>query len=171
MNQRGREIVVDGYNLLHALYHPAPSTPLEPFRRKLEQRLLHFQTVHRRTLTLVYDGDGRHGDSSTHSPLHTVFTSRRKSADRWIVDYVKSLNPRVKMVTIVSSDEEIRRYASAFGAECIKSETFASMLTPRSGRKGDGGEQENNRKKFSSDELTGDEVERWKLLFKRKQDG
>ncbi|MDT9546558.1 MAG: NYN domain-containing protein [Chlorobium sp.] len=169
MNHRSREIVVDGYNLLHALYHPEPSTPFEPFRRKLEQRLLHFQTAHNRPVTLVYDGDGRHGDSCSHSPLHTVFTSRRKSADRWIVDYVKSLNPSVKMVTIVSSDEEIRRYASAFGAECIKSEVFSAMLRPRSGRRGDGEERADNRKKFSSDELTGEEVERWKLLFDRKQ--
>jgi len=52
MNHRSREIVVDGYNLLHALYHPEPSTPFEPFRRKLEQRLLHFQTAHNRPVTL-----------------------------------------------------------------------------------------------------------------------
>jgi predicted RNA-binding protein with PIN domain len=169
MNHRNREIVVDGYNLLHALYHPAPSSQFEPFRRKLEMRLLHYQRAHARPITLVYDGDGQHGDRCSHSPLHTVFTSRRKSADRWIVDYVKSLNPTVKMVTIVSSDEEIRRYASAFGAECMKSEVFASILMSPSRKHGDDGESAGNRKKFSSDELSGEDVERWKLLFAQKQ--
>jgi len=78
MNHRNREIVVDGYNLLHALYHPAPSSQFEPFRRKLEMRLLHYQRAHARPITLVYDGDGQHGDRCSYSPLHTVFTSRRK---------------------------------------------------------------------------------------------
>jgi predicted RNA-binding protein with PIN domain len=128
MKTGAKEIVVDGYNLIHKLYPSLTSRSLEVLRQKTEQQLLSFQRETNCPVTIVYDGKGSPRESTFTSPLHIVFTPALKSADHWIIDYAKSLNTRVKMVTIITSDNEIRRYATAFGAKCVKSETFARQL-------------------------------------------
>jgi predicted RNA-binding protein with PIN domain len=128
MKTGAKEIVVDGYNLIHKLYESLTSATLEVLRQKTEEQLLCFQKESGCQITIVYDGKGSARESAFGAPLHVVFTPASKSADLWIIDYVKSLNTRVKMVTIVSSDDEIRRYTTAFGAKCVKSEAFALQL-------------------------------------------
>ena len=97
-----------------------------------------------------------------------MFTSASKSADLWIIDYVKSLNTKVKMVTIVSSDDEIRRYATAFGARCIKSEEFVLQLQTTAGTDTPGNRHSSfKEKKFNEKLLSDREVDRWMKLFTR----
>ena len=163
MKTAEREIVVDGYNLMHKLYPSLNSASLEQLRQATEIKLLGFQLKKKWPVTIVYDGKGSHKESLQFLPLHIVFTPASISADLWIIDYVKSLNTKVKIVTIVSSDDEIRRYATAFGATCIKSEKFALELNKignfRSGA-GCG-----NEKKFKEASLSDQEVSRWMKLF------
>ncbi len=162
------EIVVDGYNLLYKLYPPPPSASLDVLRQETEQQLLRFQQEKQCPVTIVYDGKGGPGESAFGAPLHIVFTPASKSADLWIIDYVKSLNTKVKMVTIVSSDDEIRRYATAFGARCIKSEEFALQL--QSSAKADTPRNRHSsfkEKKFNDKSLSEQEVDRWMKLFTR----
>lgn len=154
------EIVVDGYNLIHKLYDSLTSATLEVLRMKTEEQLLFFQKKSGCLLTIVYDGKGSARESAWGAPLHIVFTPASKSADLWIIDYVKSLNTRAKMVTIVSSDDEIRRYATAFGARCEKSETFALQLKEF----GTAVSTQNN-KKLNEEPLSDREVARWMKLF------
>ena len=164
MKTEVNEIVVDGYNLIHKLYESLTSDTLEFLRLKTEEQLLCFQKKSGCLITIVYDGKGSAKESAFGAPLHVVFTPASKSADLWIIDYVKSLNTRVKMVTIVSSDDEIRRYATAFGAKCLKSETFALQLK----ESGAAVTMQNN-KKFNRGPLSDREVARWMKLFCAKK--
>jgi predicted RNA-binding protein with PIN domain len=170
---RGRnEIVVDGYNLLHKLYPSPDSVSLDVLRQETEKQLLCFQQETGCPVTVVYDGKGGPRESASGAPLHIVFTPAAKSADLWIIDYVKSLNTKVKMVTIVSSDDEIRRYATAFGARCIKSEAFALRLTKNSCASQENKHTQSRHisfkeKKFNEKLLSDREVDRWMKLFSR----
>ena len=167
------EIVVDGYNLIYKLYPAPASSSLDELRQETEKQLLSFQQETGCPITIVYDGKGGPRENAFGAPLHVVFTPASKSADQWIIDYVKSLNTKVKKVTIVSSDDEIRRYATAFGAKCIPSETFVLQLqkTARADpfeksrlRSKQGSFKE---KKFNEKLLSDQEVDRWMKLFTR----
>lgn len=175
MKREEDEIVVDGYNLIHKLYPSLTSATLDVLRQKAEKQLLCFQEESSCPITIVYDGKGSPRASAFGAALQVVFTPASQSADLWIIDYVKSLNTRVKKVTIISSDDEIRRYATAFGAKCIKSETFALQLQgcestvamrndrPRSLR------MTVKEKKFNDELLSDREVARWMKLFSREK--
>lgn len=158
-----REFVVDGYNLMHKLYPSPASGSLEQLRQATEKKLLGFQLKKKCSVTVVYDGKGFHKESVVLAPLHIVFTPASISADLWIIDYVKSLNTKVKIVTIVSSDDEIRRYATAFGATCIKSENFAVDLQKIGDFRSESGC--GKEKKFNETSLSDQEVSRWMKLF------
>jgi hypothetical protein len=168
-----REFVVDGYNLIHKLF-PSPATmPLEALRQETEKKLLKFQRQNNCPVTIVYDGKGSSREHATFMPLHIVFTPAAKSADQWIIEYVKSLNTKVKKVTIISSDDEIRRYTAAFGAKCIKSELFAAHLK-KNGTANSIQERHNRtglcsviEKTFNGELLSDREVDQWARLFAR----
>ncbi len=163
MKRGEREIVVDGYNLMHKLFPSPTSASLEQLRQATEKKLLAFQLKKKWPVTVVYDGKGRHKECALGAPLHIVFTPASISADLWIIDYVKSLNTKVKIVTIVSSDDEIRRYATAFGARCIKSEKFAVELDNIGELRSEPGC--GKEKKLNEASLSDQEVSRWMKLF------
>ena len=171
MKTGAKEIVVDGYNLIHKLYPSLASTSLEVLREKTEKQLLRFQKKTDCPVTIVYDGKGSPRERAFGAPLHIVFTAASKSADHWIIDYAKSLNTRVKKVTIITSDNEIQRYARAFGATCIKSETFARQLQEIEAAdafRNDKGRTSNatvKEKKFNSGLVSDREISRWMKLF------
>ncbi len=166
MKRDCKEFVIDGYNLMHKLF-PSPSlSALDSLRRSMEQELVAFQKRTRHHVTVVYDGKGHRQDSPLIAPLHIVFTPASKSADLWIIEYVKSLNTKVKMVTIVSSDEEIRRYASAFGASCMASEAFVKELKKRAASP-QGASEEGKFNFDGQSALSEQEVASWKALFTR----
>ena len=175
MKRGAKEILVDGYNLIHKLYPSLTSASLDMLREETEKQLLCFQQKTESPITIVYDGKGSPRECAFGAPLHIVFTPASKSADLWIIDYVKSLNTRVKMVTIVSSDDEIRRYATAFGATCIKSETFALQLNEMVTAAASGDSNPASRrmavkeKKFNDKLLSEREVARWMKLFSREK--
>ncbi|MCX6177954.1 MAG: NYN domain-containing protein [Chlorobiales bacterium] len=175
MKARNIEIVVDGYNLIHKLYPSPTSASLEVLRQDTEKQLLSFQQANKCPITIVYDGKGGPRESAFGAPLHIVFTPVSKSADQWIIDYVKSLNTKVKKVTIVSSDDEIRRYGTAFGATCIKSEEFALQLNknrtrvPLSHKENHPKYLSFKEKKFNEKSLSDQEVDRWIKLFTRNK--
>jgi len=171
MREGHSEIVVDGYNLMYKLYSVSSSSSLDILRQKTEKQLLIFQHETKCPVTVVYDGKSAYRESAFGAPLHIVFTPASKSADQWIIDYVKSLNTQVKLVTIVSSDDEIRRYARAFGAQCIKSEEFAIQLKnsgrtlPLQNKQIRPEHLSMKEKKFNEKLLSDQEVNRWMKLF------
>ena len=160
------EIIIDGYNLLHKLFPSVSRTNLALHRNKTESLLNRYQKQRKSTITVVYDGGGVR-ESSEGSSLSIVYTASSKSADNWIIDYVKSLNTNRKMVTIVSSDREVCRYGLAFGAKCMSSEEFLAILSP--------GKRQRNpccpvaERKFSEGFLDSNEVDQWKRLFRHRK--
>jgi predicted RNA-binding protein with PIN domain len=175
MTTEPKEIVVDGYNLIYKLYPSPTSASLDVLRQETERQLLRFQQEKNCPITIVYDGKGSPRESAFGAPLHIVFTPASKSADLWIIDYVKSLNTKVKKVTIVSSDDEIRRYVTAFGAKCIKSETFALQLKKIDSAVFIRNDEQpsqirtDKEKKFNTGLLSDNEVARWMRLFTPKK--
>jgi uncharacterized protein len=169
--KRGKiEYVVDGYNLIHCLFPDGKKTSLEEMRKKTEALLLAFQKEQRCSVTIVYDGKECFRELASGTSLHIVFTPASKSADRWIIDYVKSLNTKIKLVTIVSTDNEIRRDATAFGAQCIRSEDFAKLLKSRSTSRNNENKrgfylQGKENKAIDAEVLCEHEIALWKKLF------
>jgi predicted RNA-binding protein with PIN domain len=171
MKKAPKEFVVDGYNLMHKLF-PSPSpASLEVLREETEKKLLLFQRKRKYAITIVYDGKGSPRECATIMPMHVVFTPAGKSADQWIIEYVKSLNTSVKKVTIITSDHEIRRFAAAFGATCMTSELFAMEMN-NSGSSVSllkGNDRAGIEQKFKTELLSEQEVDQWKALFNRKR--
>ena len=102
-------------------------------------------------------------ESSAGGTLSVIYTASSKSADTWIIDYVKSLNTNRKMVTIVSSDHEVCLYGKAYGAKILSSEEFAAVLENRK-KTGAGGRPVTDRK-YGTGFLDSGEVAAWKRLF------
>lgn len=165
MERSFKEFIVDGYNLLHKLFPDKQKHPLQEKREQAEKKLLQFQRSTGTRVTVVYDGRHHRGSFREDGALNRVFTSQGYSADAWIVDYLKSLGRKAQMFTIVSSDRFICRHATASGASYMLSEEFIDRYL--SGTKGHEREGESgaNRKKFSKDRLSQQEVDHWLALF------
>ncbi len=156
------EIVIDGYNLLHKLFPSPEGSRLESLRQRMEALLLEYQRKRKCHMNIVYDGGGLR-ESSASGTLSVIYTASSKSADTWIIDYVKSLNTNRKMVTIVSSDHEVCLYGKAYGAKILSSEEFAAVLENRK-KTGAGGRPVTDRK-YGTGFLDSGEVAAWKRLF------
>lgn len=159
------EFVIDGYNLLYKLYPLKEPETLRHRRQELETRLQGFQQKSRALVTLVYDGKTIRETSFSCSPFRIVYTATGTSADRWIVDYVKSLNTKRKMVTIVSCDQEICLYGRAYGAKCLSCTEFIAMLD--SEKHPAGNRSPFGTRKFGGEFLENREIEMWKRLFEK----
>ncbi|UZJ41417.1 NYN domain-containing protein [Prosthecochloris sp. SCSIO W1101] len=165
-----REYIVDGYNLLHKLFSEKEQHTLHEKRERVETMLLGFQRSTRAKVTIVYDGQRARGAFRDAGALNRVFTSSGRSADDWIVDYLKSLGSKAQMFTIVSSDRFICRHATANGASYMLSENFIDKYlcgTKRHERKD---ETVMNRKKYSNIRLTQKEVDHWLELFSKTKE-
>lgn len=165
MTRSFKECIVDGYNLLHKLFPDKTRHSLQEKRERAEQRLLQFQRSTGTRVTIVYDGRHPRGSFREAGALNRVFTSHGHSADAWIINYLKSLGRKAQMFTIISSDRFICRHAAASGASYMLSEEFIERhLSGGKGRQGQG-ERGTNRKKFSKDRLSQEEVDHWLALF------
>jgi len=164
-----RETVIDGYNLIHKLWHPGKGTPMAPLRERLETLLSTYRKKARRHVTVVYDGGPRHRSISSSGAIEVVFSGSGKSADDRIVDHVRALQSRAALVTVVTSDREVRRHVIAWGAACTSSESFIDELGKMGIRSQEGfGKPKSDGPsaiKDGSNPLGDDEVARWMKLF------
>jgi hypothetical protein len=164
-----REAVVDGYNLIHKLWKPDSGASMAILRERLESMLSSYRKASRRHVTLVYDGGPAPRALSSSGAIEVVFSGSRASADERIVELVRSLGSRAGLVTVVTSDREIRRHVIAWGAECKSSESFITELEKmgisardNTGRKHS---KEPSPMKSGSVPLSDSEVARWLKLF------
>ncbi|NTU67837.1 MAG: NYN domain-containing protein [Chlorobiaceae bacterium] len=167
-----RETVVDGYNLIHKLWRPGSETAsMATLRDRLESMLSAYRKVARRHVTVVYDGGPGPGARSSSGAIEVVFSGSDRTADQHIVELVRNLKARAGLVTVVTSDREIRRHVIAWGASCSASESFIGELEAlglvgkpipaRLALKGC------SPKKTGSQPLGDAEVEQWLKLFER----
>jgi len=109
--------IVDGYNVLHALFPSASRDELFSRRDWLVDRLASYVALVGAGAVLVYDG---HGASSTSSrpisgaPVEVCFAGGRFTADTLIARRIAE-QPADVSVVVVSADREVQRTAARAG--------------------------------------------------------
>jgi hypothetical protein len=174
MAKKCRETVIDGYNLIHKLWNPGNNESMAALRERIELLLLVYRQKSRQHVTLVYDGGAGAKPLAVSGAIEVVFSGSSRTADRWIIDHVKSMGSRANLVSVVSSDLEIRRYVTAWGGQWISSEAFVEelgtlgILDPAQGRQGIRRTSAGSLKNGSR-QLSDVEVDRWLKLFNEKK--
>ncbi|UWX57582.1 NYN domain-containing protein [Chlorobaculum sp. MV4-Y] len=174
MSSSYRETVVDGYNLIHKLGKAGAGASMADLRERLEAMLARYRQKARRHVILVYDGGSGPKPLTLTGAVDVTFSGTVTSADRWIIDHVRSLGVRATMTLVVSSDREIQRYSTAYGARCIDSETFIDELGAMGIAIDENGRQKGQRhgagmNKSASGPLSDKEVDYWLRLFAGKR--
>ncbi len=168
-----RETVVDGYNLIHKLGKAGVDSPMAELRERLEAMLARYRQKSRRHVILVYDGGSGPKPLTLTGAIDVTFSGAIRSADRWIIDHVRSLGARASMTLVVSSDREIQRYSTAHGAKFVDSETFIDELAAMGIAFDENRRRETRRagrvNKSALGPLSDSEVDYWLRLFDRKQ--
>lgn len=123
-------IVVDGYNLIHAMPELARlvGTDLERARDALVAKLAVYRSQRNIRVTVVFDGRGSAGQQ-TRPPggVEVIFSRAPQNADAKIKNLI-SLEKSPKSWTVVTSDNSIVIFARDFGAKTIPSAEFAAKL-------------------------------------------
>jgi predicted RNA-binding protein with PIN domain len=120
----GTLYIVDGYNVLHALFRGAEKEEIFARRDWLADRLASFAALRGARATLVFDGSGPRSTSSEPvkgAPVEVVFAGGRFTADTLIARRIAE-QPADVQVVVVSGDQEVQRAASRAGV---------SRMTPR----------------------------------------
>ncbi|MGB9773952.1 MAG: NYN domain-containing protein [Bacteroidota bacterium] len=154
---RHRELVIDGYNLLHAI----PNRALGRFphdllraRGELLALLERYAYDEKRYLIVVFDNKLTPApESYSTARVRVEFTNPSQNADEWIRGYVES-HAHPSLLTVVSSDIEIARFVQAMGAVPLRSEEFAIELF---------GQEKDVEKPDAP--LNDDEVQKWAKIF------
>jgi len=123
-------VVIDGYNLIHAMPELARlvGTDLERARDALVAKLAVYRSGRGVRVTVVFDGRGA-GVQQTRPPggIEVVFSRSPQNADAKIKTML-SLEKSPKSWTVITSDNSIVRYARDYGAKTIPSAEFAAKL-------------------------------------------
>jgi predicted RNA-binding protein with PIN domain len=109
--------IVDGYNVLHALFRGASKDEIFAHRDWLADRLAGFAALRGARVVLVFDGRGPYSTSSEPikgAPVEVVFAGGRFTADTLIARRIAG-QPADVHVVVVSADQEVQRTASRAG--------------------------------------------------------
>jgi predicted RNA-binding protein with PIN domain len=125
-------VVVDGYNLIHAMLELARlvGSDLERARDALVAKLAVYRSQRNVRITVVFDGRGA-GAQQTRPPggVEVIFSRAPQNADQKIKAMIATeSNPR--SWTVVTSDNSIVRHVRDYGAKTIPSVEFAAKLGP-----------------------------------------
>jgi predicted RNA-binding protein with PIN domain len=126
----GTEYIVDGYNVLHALFRGAEKEEIFARRDWLADRLASFAAVQGARAVLVFDGTGPSSTSSTPfkgAPVEVVFAGGRFTADTLIARRI-AVRPADVQVVVVSADQEVQRTASRAGVSRMTPLELAAEL-------------------------------------------
>ena len=113
----GTVYIVDGYNVLHALFRGADKEEIFARRDWLADRLASFAAVQGARAVLVFDGAGSSTTSSEPfkgAAVEVVFAGGRFNADTLIARRIAGRPADVEVV-VVSADQEVQRTASRAG--------------------------------------------------------
>jgi predicted RNA-binding protein with PIN domain len=109
--------IVDGYNVLHALFRGAEKEEIFARRDWLADRLASFAALRGASAVLVFDGTGTQSTSSRPikgAPIEVVFAGGPYDADTLIARRIAGQPADVEVV-VVSADQEVQRTASRAG--------------------------------------------------------
>ncbi len=118
-------IVIDGYNVLKQV--DANRKIGKEERGQFIQMLSNYHHRKKHAIVLVFDGGPCTWPSKeVIAKVKVVYSGFKKTADAVIMDYIK--NNHAKDVLLVSSDNELARYAQKFDLVSIGSEEFYYLL-------------------------------------------
>jgi predicted RNA-binding protein with PIN domain len=121
-------VLVDGYNLLHAIPRFAPrGAELEPARAELERWLADAAPRHGvHEVILVWDGRERGGSiAGARGRLRILFTERGVTADERLLGLCRgAFADRAARTWVVSSDRDVQAPARELGFGAIGAMTF-----------------------------------------------
>jgi len=139
-------VLVDGYNLLHAIPRFAPrGADLEPARADLEGWLADAAARHGvREVVLVWDGQGRGGSvAGARARLRIHFTESGVTADERLLELCRGAFADLAARTwVVSSDRDVQVPARELGFDAIGAMTFFRRWSDARPRGGCGREAE-----------------------------
>jgi len=127
--------IVDGYNVLHALFPGSSRDELFARRDWLADRLASYVATVGAGAVLVYDG---HGASSTSSrpipgaPVEVCFAGGRFTADTLIARRIAG-QPADVAVVVVSADGEVQRAAARAGVRRMTPSELGAALSSGAG--------------------------------------
>ncbi|MEZ6068347.1 MAG: NYN domain-containing protein [Planctomycetaceae bacterium] len=134
MNPGRYELVIDGYNLMHATGHVGKSRGLRLFEREREQFLSWLDRhipARLRPLTLVIfdagETDNVAAQRASYRDLRVIFSPADMEADDLIEELIE-IHSAPKRLRVVSSDHRLHKAARRRKANCVDSEQFLSML-------------------------------------------
>jgi len=129
--------IVDGYNVLHALFRGADKEEIFARRDWLTDRLASFAAVRGAKAVLVFDGHGPQSSSCVPvkgAPLEVCFAGGRFTADTLIARRIAE-QPADVAVVVVSADQEVQRTAARAGvSRMTPQELGAEILGADSGQ-------------------------------------
>jgi predicted RNA-binding protein with PIN domain len=126
--------IVDGYNVLHAMFPQAETQELFDRRSWLADALAGFAAVKDARAVLVFDGRGPRPTSELPipgAPVEVVFAGGRFTADTLIARRIAERSPDTHVI-VVSGDQEVQRTATRAGVTRMTARELAVELTGRS---------------------------------------
>ena len=123
--------IVDGYNVLHAVFPGIGRDELFARREWLAGKLAEYGAVQGAAVVLVFDGRGK--ESTSQRPirgadLEVCFAGGRFTADTLIARRIAQ-QPADVAVTVVSADQEVQRTAAKAGVSRMTPRELAAELT------------------------------------------
>ncbi len=163
-----RQLLIDGFNLIYKF------PELEEFMLKgqlknamqgLLRILKDYQSITKKKIRVVFDGKKEEGLGlhREKSGKLDIYYSIDYSADFLIMQFIKK-DPRPRMTTVVSSDNEILFYVNRFRTPTLKSEHFAQIIIKLLNKE----EEEILPEKEEKINLSPEELNFWERLFKSR---
>ncbi len=123
--------IIDGYNLLYQMpeIRKLMERDLEGARRMLIQKLQCFVQHESAELVVVFDGDKRSSMPEGNPSLRILYSRYPEKADPMIRTLISRMAS--EECVVVSSDNEIRRYAQLYSCKAMHSVQFARLITSK----------------------------------------
>lgn len=122
-----KHFLIDGYNLAHKLVIKVTKDNLQQVREKVCREVSKYVSQKKCRVTLVFDGRGVLGTTEHHRAIDVVYTASGENADARIKKMIDEAHSK-STLCVVSSDNEILRYAKVSRAQTMRSETFLAEL-------------------------------------------
>lgn len=163
-----KHFLIDGYNLAHKLGVKITKDNLQQAREAVERKVATLTAKQNRKCTLVFDGRGVLGATEQRRNVSIVFTASGESADARIKKMIDEA-PNKSALCVVSSDNEILRYAKVSRAQSMRSEEFLSDLNAEpkasSKPKAKRDSASPNRDEQKPNAVSSSDIEEWKKIF------
>lgn len=125
---RRRLLIVDGYNLMHQMFHVDETTSYEDAREKLIEQMADYAGFSGQRVMVVFDAYGvqnRRASGEMRGPVEIVYTSQGELADHYIERYVDGISGDIGLgrieVRVATSDLTEQTVVLARGAIRVSS--------------------------------------------------